>query len=255
MKFKKTLIATAAVVASIVGPTVAASAQNSPCVTSAQFGTCTYGALVVNQDEWNPTTGSTQKLTATSASNWSVTMSEPGGAFVRNYPDVSQNLDGKPISAYNTLFQSFTDTPAMTSGNWETATDDWFNGTPGKSTTAATVELMIWTDNHGHTPPGTNVGTVNLSGQNFTGYVCTGACVQNSGIGHIFYGFVLQGNETTGQAHVVSALNWLEAHEGLSKSLPANQLDYGIEAGSITAGVTSAGKLTVTAYSNTIKEN
>src|SRR5690348_8416710 len=77
-----------------------AAGQAAACTTSAQYGTCSYPPYSVNQDMWNPGPGSTQTLTATSAGHWQVSTDQPGGAAVRSYPNVSENL-GQPISDYS----------------------------------------------------------------------------------------------------------------------------------------------------------
>jgi Glycosyl hydrolase family 12 len=218
------------------------------CTTSAQFGLCSYAPYAVNQDEWNPATGSTQELTATSNNDWSVTTSQPAGAYVRTYPDISEELPGLPYSDYSTAVQTFTDSVSFTSGTGETAADLWLNGTPGTSDfSAATVEIMVWTDNNGRTPAGTDTTTATINGQNFQVWECnTSGCVNS--LGHVFFAFVLEGNETSGQIHDVDTINWLISNGLLSASLPFNQIDYGAEFGSLTQ--TSAGTLSFTTYNN-----
>jgi Glycosyl hydrolase family 12 len=231
---------------------VATAAQAAACTTSAQYGTCSYPPYVVNQDEWNETTGSTQTLTATGAGAWKVTTSQPPGAYVRTYPDVSQNLPGDTFSTYNTAVQSFTDSVSYTSGTGETAADLWLNGAPGTSSySSATVEVMVWTDNNGQTPAGTDTTTATINGQTFQVWECnTSGCVDS--LGHIYFAFVLEGSETSGQIHDVDTIGWLVSHGLMSSSLPFNQIDYGAEFGNMSQ--TTQATLSFTKYSNGLKQ-
>jgi hypothetical protein len=233
-----------------LGFTPAAQAAAN-CTSSAQFGFCTFAPYTVNQDEWNPaSSGSTQELTATSNNDWSVTTSQPAGAYVRTYPDVSEELPGLPYSDYSMAVQTFSDSVSFGSGSGETAADLWLNGIPGTSDfSASTVEVMVWTDNDGRTPPGTDTATATINGQNFQVWECdTTGCV--NALGHIFFGFVLEGSETSGQIHDVDTINWLVSNGLISGSLPFNQIDYGAEFGSLTQ--TTNGTFSVSTYNNAL---
>jgi hypothetical protein len=229
---------------------VSTAAQAATCTTSAQYGTCSYPPYVVNQDEWNETTGSTQTLTATGAGHWTVTTSQPSGAYVRTYPDVSQNLPGDAFSTYHTVTQNFSDSVSYTSGTGETAADLWLNGAPGTSTyNSSTVEVMVWTDNNGQTPAGTDTTTATINGQKFQVWECnTSSCV--SSLGHIYFAFVLEGSETSGQIHDVNTIGWLVSQGLISSSIPYDQIDYGAEFGNISQ--TTQATLTFTKYSNNL---
>jgi hypothetical protein len=225
-----------------------AAAQAATCTTTAQYGTCTYSPYVVNQDEWNMTTGSSQTLSASGAGTWTVTTSQPSGAYVRTYPDVSENLPGDAFSTYNTAVQTFTDSVSYTSGTGETAADLWLNGAPGTSVyNSSTVEVMVWTDNHGQTPAGTDTTTATINGQTFAVWECNSSACVNS-LGHIYFAFVLEGSETSGQIHDVDTIGWLVSEGLISSSLPFDQIDYGAEFGNISA--TTEATLTFTRYSN-----
>jgi Glycosyl hydrolase family 12 len=244
----RSLLVLAAPLIAAAGLTHAAAAAN--CTTSAQYGTCGYPPYVVNQDEWNPASGSSQTLTATSHNDWSVQTSQPSGAYVRTYPDVSQNLPGDAFSSYTRAVQTFTDSVSYTSGTGETAADLWLNGAPGTSSyNSATVEVMVWTDNHGQTPAGTDTTTAKIDGQTFTVWECaTSGCV--SSLGHTYFAFVLQGSETSGQIHDVGTIGWLVSHGLMKGSLPFDQIDYGAEFGNISQQTTAT--LKFTRYHNTL---
>lgn len=236
----------------LTAPLIAAAGPAHPlavtCTTSAQYGTCGYPPYVVNQDEWNPASGSSQTLTATSRNHWSVDTSQPSGAYVRTYPDISQNLPGDAFSSYTTAVQTFRDSVTYTSGTGETAADLWLNGAPGTSSyNSSTVEVMVWTDNHGQTPAGTQSGKARIGGQAFTVWECdTTSCV--SSLGHIYFAFVLRGRETSGQIHDVDTIGWLVRHGLMAASLPFDQIDYGAEFGNISQQTTAT--LRFTSYSN-----
>lgn len=225
-----------------------ACAPAASCTTSAQYGTCGYPPYVVSQDEWNPAGGSSQTLTATSHNNWSVHTSQPSGAYVRTYPDIAQNLPGDAFSSYTTAVQTFTDSVTYTSGTGETAADLWLNGAPGTSGyNSSTVEVMVWTANHGQTPAGTDTTTATINGQRFAVWECdTSGCVNS--LGHVYFAFVLRGSETSGQIHDVATIRWLVRHGLVKGSLPFDQIDYGAEFGNISQQTTAA--LRFTRYSN-----
>lgn len=231
----------------------AAGLAHSPaatCTTSAQYGTCSFGPYVVNQDEWNPASGSGQTLTAASHNHWSVRTSQPPGAYVRTYPDILQNLPGYAFSSYRRAVQTFTDSVTYTSGTGETAADLWLNGAPGTSTyNSSTVEVMVWTSNHGQTPAGTDTATARINGQTFSVWECaTPSCVRS--LGHIYFAFVLRGSETSGQIHDVDTIRWLVRHGLMAPSLPFDQIDYGAEFGNMSQQTTAT--LRFTRYSNGI---
>jgi hypothetical protein len=240
---------TAPVLATFGLVAAATSAQAAAtCTTTAQYGSCAEGAYTVQNDEWDMTAGSSQTLTVTGAGNWQAVTSQPSGTYVRSYPDVYQNLPGNPISSYNTLVQTFTDSVSYSSGTGETAADDWFNGNPSTSlgVNANTVEVMVWTDNNGHTPAGNDTTTATINGQNFAVWECSSA-----NCGHIIYTFELQGTqETSGQIHLVNTMLWLENQGLVPGSLPADQLSYGAEFGDLNH--TTNATLTVTRYNDDI---
>lgn len=236
----------------LAAPLIAAPGLAHPaaaaCTTTAQYGTCSYRPYVVSQDEWNPAGGSSQTLTAASHNDWSVHTSQPPGAYVRTYPDIAQNLPGYPFSSYTTAVQTFSDSVSYTSGTGETAADLWLNGAPGTGTyNSATVEVMVWTANHGQTPAGTRTGTATIGGQTFTVWECNSPGCTGS-VGHIYFAFVLRGSEASGQIHDVATIRWLVRHRLMPASLPFDQIDYGAEFGNMSQQTTAT--LRFTRYSN-----
>lgn len=197
--------------------------QVTACTTSAQYGTCSYPPYSVNQDMWNPGPGSSQTLTATSAGSWHVVTDQPGGAAVRSYPNVSENL-GRPISDYTAAVATFAERmPAGAAA--EAAFDVWVNGVPGSASSPGMIEVMVWTENHGNTPAGTKTTTVTIGGQTFAVWECrTSRCV-----GHPYYAFVLSRNESSGKVHILTTLRWLVRRGLIPASDPLTQVDYGWE--------------------------
>lgn len=206
-----------------LGAASAPGAGQGTCTTSAQYGDCYYAPYNVNQDMWNPGPGSTQTLTAESAGNWKVSTYQPGGAFVRSYPNVSEDF-GQPISDFTTAVATFADqTPAKAKVN--AAFDIWVDGSPGTSTSAGTVEVMVWTRDQGTRPAGSKIATVTIGGQKFIVWQCkAGDCFS-----YAYYAFQLNHDESSGQAHLLASLRWLIRRGLIPASDPLTEVDYGWE--------------------------
>jgi hypothetical protein len=98
------------------------------------------------------------------------------------------------------------------------------------------IEIMIWVDNHGQTPIGNIIGHVTISGQSFAVWFGGGTT----------YSFVLNGDETSGSTHILTALKWLQTHKYVAASATLTQVDFGWEIAS-TGG--SAQDFAMTKYS------
>ncbi len=128
-----------------------ASCTDPSFSTSAAFGSETLGAYTVSNDMWNAGGGGiAQTLSACSSSDWNVDANiaaDSGG--VKTYPNSAYAFAVPPeISSLAAVTSTFGSTlPA--SGDFEDAYDIWLNGTAG----TGGDEVMIWTDNHGQTPP------------------------------------------------------------------------------------------------------
>ena len=206
---------------------------------SSQWATVIYPPYTVSQDMWGEDAQSVQTLTAYSAGNWSISTYEPTGAPVRAYPDVYENL-GNPINSYTTVTASFNET-TPSAGSDEAAFDIWINGIDNA---AGSTEVMIWTNDHGQYPAGTDTTTATVDGTTSAVWECSVASC-----GHGCYSFVLP-NETSGSVNILDYLSWLENAGLVTASQPLSQVDYGWEIGN-TGGTTET--FSMNSYSLTAK--
>jgi Glycosyl hydrolase family 12 len=200
-------------------PTSAGSATcaDPSFTTSAAFGSETLGAYTVSNNMWNAGGGGiSQTLSACSSSDWNVDANiaaDDGG--VKTYPNSAYNFAVPPaISSLAAVTSTFGSTlPA--SGDFEDAYDIWLNGTAGTSGD----EVMIWTDNHGQTPAGSQVATATFDGQSYTVWQAAGGTIT----------FVSDTNVTGGDLNLLQFFQWLisQGYEPASSTL--NQVAYGAE--------------------------
>jgi len=212
-------------------PTVTASAAATPPPTSSGSGTCTdpsfttssvfgsetLGAYTVSNNMWNAGGGGiAQTLSACSSSDWFVDANvadDDGG--VKTYPNSAYNFADPPaISSLASVTSTFgSSLPA--SGDFEDAYDIWLNGTAA----SGGDEVMIWTDNQGQTPAGSQVATVTFDGQSYTVWQAAGGPVT----------FVSETNVTGGDLNLLQFFQWLisQGYEPASSTL--NQVAYGAE--------------------------
>jgi hypothetical protein len=205
--------------ASITG---VASAAATTCSTSAQFGQCSYSPYTLNNNMWGEVSGSAQTLTASSASDWSITGSEPSGGGVKSYPNNQEDYAGPALNTIQTTDQNFalTAVPACnSSSSWEVAADDWLNGVAGSPNA---IEIMVWEDTCHQFPAGSNTGkTITINGQTFDLYAKTGSDPT--------YSLVSTTNVTSGTVHFIDTVNWLEGLGYFSSSAELEQLNMGEE--------------------------
>lgn len=210
------------VIAGSASVTGVANAATATCITSAQYGKCTYGSYTLNNNMWGEVSGSSQTLTATSANDWSVTGSEPSGGGVKSYPENSEDISGPPLETIQTTDQNFglSAAPACNaSSSWEVAADDWLNGVAGS---ANPIEIMVWEDTCHQYPAGSNTGkTITLNGQTFDLYAKTGTDPT--------YTLVSTTNVTSGTVHFMETVNWLENLGYFSSTAALDQLNMGEE--------------------------
>jgi hypothetical protein len=95
----------------------------------------------------------------------------------------------------------------------EAADDVWLNNYG--------IEVMIWVDNHGQIPIGRIISHAWIFGQYFA--VWRGGST---------YTFALDYNETSGETHILAALQWLMEHGYVSASATLTQVDFGWEVAS-----------------------
>jgi hypothetical protein len=208
-----------ATTASTPPPTSAGSATctDPSFTTSSAFGSETLGAYTVSNNMWNAGGGGiSQTLSACSSGDWSVdanVAADDGG--VKTYPNSAYNFADPPeISSLSTVTSTFGSTlPA--SGEFEDAYDIWLNGTAG----TGGDEVMIWTDNQGQTPAGSQVGTVTFGGQSYAVWQEAGGPVT----------FVSDTNVTGGDLNLLQFFQWLmsQGYEPTTSTL--NQVAFGAE--------------------------
>lgn len=152
--------------------------------TSALYGTYTALPYYVANNMWNVGTATaSETLSACSASSWNVDATiSGGGGGVKTYPNSHINFNSPPISSLTSVTSTFADS-GPGSGTYEDAYDIWLNGIADPA--GGSDELMIWTSNHGQTPGGSPMATVELDGQSWTAWKGDGgymAFVDNSGV-------------------------------------------------------------------------
>jgi hypothetical protein len=196
--------------------------------SSAQFGVWANGGFYINNNMWGPSAGP-QTIWAESYSDWGVQSDQPvGNKTVETYPEIQQDFSNVLVTSLPALTNSFTEAmPDVTGLDAEAADDVWLN--------SYGIEVMIWVDNVGQTPAGKIIGHATISGQSFAVW-----------LRGTTYSFVLSGNETSGQTHILTTLKWLQKQGYVPASATLTQVDFGWEIAS-TGG--SPMDFTMTNYS------
>ncbi len=166
---------------------------------------------------WNAGGGGiSQTLSACSSSDWYVDANvavDDGG--VKTYPNSAYNFADQPeISSLSTVTSTFgSSLPA--SGQFDAAYDIWLNGTAG----TGGDEVMIWTDNQGQTPAGSQVATVTFDGQSYAVWQEVGGPIT----------FVSDTNVTGGDLNLLQFFQWLisQGYEPTGSTL--NQVAFGAQ--------------------------
>jgi hypothetical protein len=191
--------------------------------TSAAFGSETLGAYTVSNNEWNAGGGGiSQTLSACSSGDWFVDANvadDDGG--VKTYPNSAYNFADTPeISSLASVTSTFgSSLPA--SGDFDDAYDIWLNGTAA----SGGDEVMIWTDNQGRTPAGSQVATATFDGQSYTVWQAAGGPIT----------FVSDAFVTGGDLNLLQFLQWLISQGYEPSSSTLNQVAYGAEIASTNA--------------------
>jgi hypothetical protein len=185
--------------------------------TSSDFGSETLGAYTVSNNMLNAGGGGiSQTLSACSSSDWYVDANvadDDGG--VKTYPNSAYNFADPPeISSLSTVTSTFGSTLPAT-GEFDDAYDIWLNGTAG----TGGDEVMIWTDNQGQTPAGSQVATVTFDGQSYAVWQEAGGPIT----------FVSDTNVTGGDLNLLPFFQWLvsQGYEPTGSTL--NQVAYGAQ--------------------------
>jgi len=202
--------------------------------SSAPFGIFNNRGFDVYNNEWNTAEAGPQTIWADSYRHWGVESKQANTTSVKTYPCVQKNYNHRAYTSLKSLTSTFTESmPSASKLDAEAAYDLWLNNND--------IEVMMWVDNHGQTPAGKVIATVNIWGQKFA--VWQGS--QN------MYSFVLSGKqETAGKVHLLAALRWLVNHGHMSRSVTLTQVNFGWEIAS-THGVPM--DFTVTQFSLSTK--
>jgi hypothetical protein len=239
-------------------PAASTPASNAPadnaCVTSSRMGGCGgfhyaaittsdgYNTRVIN-DMWNPINGASQTLTVHNPGDWSVSADMPAAnTAVVSYPDTQQNYTTtsntpEPLSDFSSITSSFAENGPGSGGgdDYEAAYDIWA-GAAGHN---YAQEIMIWVDNHGQRPSGSEVGTASIDGVTYNLW----HSAKRRARGHNTVSLVLPDNETSGTVNILAALNWLMSNGYVPSGSGLSQIDFGWEICS-TGGVPRTFSLT-----------
>jgi len=198
-------------------PGSAQQCTNPQFVTSDPNGGWTDGRYYVTNNMWNATGYSVQQsLHACSFRNWYVvaTMSNGSGdGAVKTYPNVHEDFSEPPISSFHSITSTFAEASPRT-GIYEDAYDIWINGVASSGST----EVMIWNDNHGQVPSGSNVANASFGGRSYR--------VWQSG--H-YIAFVAATNFTSGTMDLLAFFRWIINAGWMPASSTLGQIDYGAE--------------------------
>jgi hypothetical protein len=255
---RRTLVIAACVAAllaalSITAPAFAGSGPNSTSALAGNLGPYYYTPITasnghttyVSNNMWGcgsiqpPAKGAYCGVQTVYAYNpgdwWVVSDQRAGNTGVLTYPDVGQVFtnasDQDPaLSTLGAIWGTFAMSAQPRRGDYEAAFDIWLNGNRAN-------EIMIWVYNHGQRPAGSITGHAVIWGQHFTVWSTRG----NRGT----VSLVLNRNETAGQVHVLTTMQWLAAHKYITLSQGLSQVDFGWEICS-TGGIPE--KFAVTKY-------
>jgi Glycosyl hydrolase family 12 len=215
------------------------SGQGAACVTSDDNGSCgpydypgitgsSGGNTYVIQDVWNSINGASQILTAYSPDNWSVSADMPASnTAVVSYPDTQEtyttaNDTPDPLSGFNSITSSYTESgPGSGGGNdYEAAYDIW----AGTGSENYAQEIMIWTDDHGQTPAGSDVASATIDGVRYQIWSVSRAGVVGNPVS-----MVMDSNRSSGSVKILDDLKWLESNGYMPAGSGLNQIDFGWE--------------------------
>lgn len=225
------------------------TAQGTACITSANNGTCgpyNYSGISGNQtsviqDVWNPINGASQTLAAYNPGSWSVSANMPASnTAVVSYPDTQQiytttSNTPSPLSDFSSITSSYAENgPANHGDDYEAAYDIW----AGTGNNDYAQEIMIWVDNHGQTPAGSDVASATIDGVGYRIW-----STSRAGAVGATMAMVMNSDQSSGSVNVLADLNWLESSGYLPAGSGLNQIDFGFEICS-TGGVPETFSLT-----------
>ena len=219
-------------------PTASPAGQGAACVTSSNNGSCgpyTFPGISgsngsqtnVIQDIWNPIKGASQRLTAYSPGNWSISANMPASnTAVVSYPDTQQTYTTtsntpSPLSDFSSITSSYTaNGPSSRGDDYEAAYDIW----AGTGNNDYAQEIMIWVDDHGQTPAGSDVASASVDGVGYKIWSTGSAGAVGNPLA-----MVLNSNQPSGSVNILDDLNWLKSNGYMPAGSGVNQIDFGWE--------------------------
>jgi hypothetical protein len=212
--------------------------QGTACVTSSNTGVCgpyDFAAITgsggqstfVIQDVWNAISGASQTLTSYSPGNWSVSAKMPASnTAVVSYPDTQHiytttSNTPNPLSGFSSVTSSYTENgPAGSGDDYEAAYDIW----AGTGSDNGAQEIMIWVDNHGQRPAGSQVASATIDGVGYQIWSKSGAGTVGDPVS-----MVMDSNQSSGSVNILDDLNWLKSNGYMPAGSGLNQIDFGWE--------------------------
>jgi hypothetical protein len=171
----------------------------------------------VSNNMWNASSYSvTQTLHACSHSDWYVTATmnnDSGDGAVKTYPNSQRDFNDPQISSLNSVTSTFAETSPRV-GIYEDAYDIWLNGLA----TSGSTEVMIWTQNNGQTPSGSDQGSVTFDGRSYT--------VWKAGS---YIAFVANANFSSGTVNLLGFVQWIIGKGWIPADSTLSQVCYGAE--------------------------
>ncbi len=198
-------------------PAAGQQCKSPQFVTSSLTGGWADGSYYLYNDMWNVARYSVQQtLYACSFSNWYVvaTMNNNSGdGAVKTYPNVHEDFSEPAIASFRSISSTFAEASPHV-GIYEDAYDIWLNGVASSGST----EVMIWTENHGQVPSGSDLATVSFGGRSYQ--------VWRSGS---YIALVADTNFTAGTVDLLAIFRWLINAGWIPASSTLGQIDYGVE--------------------------
>jgi hypothetical protein len=226
----------------VVNGTPLGNNQGGGCPASGIYPSTRLGSnesdSVVN-DEWNYTSAlQAQTLSANGIGDWQVTATlAAGNGAVLSSPEARVNVDNPsgnfnpiPLKDYSAISSTFgASLPASpnTRDDYEAMYDIWL-GAANQANWSNDQEIMIWTDNHGQTPAGSQVSTATIDGVAYQVWVDKGTSSLSTN--NDIVTFVREVNVTSGTENLMAIFSWLEEH-GYTESANAglSQINFGFE--------------------------
>lgn len=185
----------------------------------------------VTQDIWNGAGGggtiASQELDADNGYQWQVIANATGNGAVLSYPDTQDTVTDSngndiPVTSYTGLTSSYsTSLPSSpgSSDDYEAAYDIWTSGYG--------QETMVWTDNHGQTPAGSDTGKTWTDPSTGNAYEIwsTGEAAADQPL----VTFVKKTNSVSGSVDLLQLFKFMQSNGYMVSGAGVSQVDYGFE--------------------------